>query len=277
MIHRSLTRIFFISFLALAGCSSLLYYPTDFIYVDPKKISAEPEEHEFALDDGIKIQGWYFRAKEKPAKAVVLFFHGNGQNRSSHYLSLFWLVEKGYDLAVFDYPGYGISDGKPTPKNTVEMGKKALQYIRDLDPQLPLVVYGQSLGGVVAIRSVIEMKGKVEPHLLVVDSSFLSYRKAAQKVMAKSIWTWPLQPISFLIFSDEWAAKDRIQDLTNTPLVVIHSRQDELVPFELGEEIYRSAQTKKQFWIKERGSHISTFSGADGEYYKEKLMTALPK
>ena len=86
-----------------SGCSNLLYYPTRDLYVDVKELKPAPEEHQFVLKNGLDVHGWYFHSPIPP-KAVVLFFHGNAQNRSSHFTSLFWLVEKGYDLAVFTSP-----------------------------------------------------------------------------------------------------------------------------------------------------------------------------
>ena len=103
----SLHLILMLLLVATSGCTSLLYFPTDYMYLDPAKINASPQEHELTLSSGDKVYGWYFKAQQQPARGVVLLFHGNGQNRSAHYLSLYWLTEKGYDLAVFDYPGDG--------------------------------------------------------------------------------------------------------------------------------------------------------------------------
>ncbi len=263
-----------LTFLILTGCSNLLYYPTDILYMNPERLPASFEETEIALSDGTKIQGWYFKSK-KPPKAVVLLLHGNGQNRSSHYISLYWLIENGYDLAVFDYPGYGISDGQPTPENTVETGRVAIQYLHDRNPKLPLVVYGKSLGGAVAMRSVLEMRGKVKPHLLVVDSSFLSYRRAARRIMSKSVWTWALQPFSYVLIDDKWAVSDRVSELEGIPLIVIHSREDQIIPFELGQEVFEKAATPKEFWVKETGGHSETYVGDEGFKLRGRLLKTL--
>jgi uncharacterized protein len=271
-----LKLIFAAFFLSSFGCSGLLYYPTDVLYMNPEKLSASFEEHEISLADGTKIQGWYFHSTKIPPRAVVLFFHGNGQNRSSHYLSLYWLIENGYDLAIFDYPGYGISDGRPTPENTVEMGRMALQYVHDLKPEMPLVVYGKSLGGNVAMRAVLEMKGKVTPRLLIVDSSFLSYREAAKEIMSKSLLTWPLQPLASVLLDDEWAVADKVSSLQDIPLIVIHSREDEVIPFRLGQEVYDKAGSPKSFWVKESGSHSDTYAGNEGQKLRAQLLKTLP-
>jgi uncharacterized protein len=254
----------------------MLYYPTRDLYVDVNILKPQPEEKTFHLKSGLKIHGWYFHSPVPP-KAVVVFFHGNGQNRSIHFGSLFWLVEKGYDLAIFDYPGYGQTEGAPSPETTVEMGKEALRFVHAANPKLPLVVYGQSLGGAIATRSVWELRNEFLPALLVIDSSFLSYRKVGQKIMSKNVLTWLFQPFPWLVLSDTWAPEARIKDLAGTPILVIHSRQDDIVPFSLGEETFAKAAQPKLFWIKEKGSHIQTFSDPDGQPLKEKLLKLLPK
>lgn len=263
--------------LSLFGCSQLLYYPTDIMYVNPVRLKSKYENHEISLANGVRVQGWYFQSPIPQPKGVILFFHGNGQNRSAHYMSLFWIVKEGYDLAVFDYPGYGISDGIPTPQSTVEMGKAAIQYVHNMNPRLPLIVYGQSLGGNIAMRSVFEMKEKVKPQVLVVESSFLSYRAAARGILASSIWTWPLQPLAYLLLSDEWAIHDHVSELDEIPMIVIHSKQDKVISFSLGEEVYNKSRSKKEFLIRENGGHNETFVGKDGPTNKIQFLSILDR
>ncbi len=255
----------------LCGCSSLLYYPSRGLYVNPSKLTPPPEEHQFLLED-LQIHGWIFRARTQPAKAMVLFFHGNAQNRSAHFLSLFWLVEAGYDLAIFDYPGYGQTGGQPSPKSTVQMARAAMKYVQQQNKSNRWIVYGHSLGGAIAMRAVWEERESLRPNLLVVDSSFLSYRTAARRLVAKSPWTWVLQPVAWLLMNDTWAPGQRIGDLNGIPLVVTHPRNDEIIPFDLGEDIFSTASEPKQFWPKENMSHNNLFSGPDGEVLKQKLL-----
>ncbi len=261
----------------LTGCAGLLYYPTRTLYVDPQKLNPAPELVKFELNKNIEIHGWRFKTIKPPARAVILFFHGNGGNRSGHFTTLYWIIKHGYDLVIFDYPGYGQTRGDPTPESTVQMGKAALRYVHAQYPSLPLVVYGQSLGGAVAMRSVWEMRQEIPTQLLIVDSSFLSYKRAARRVMAKSWLTWALQPLAYILFSDRWAPGKKVAELSGIPLIVIHSRTDEIIPFDLGEEIYNTAREPKEFWIKERGTHNEPFAGEDGPALQARLLQALEK
>jgi uncharacterized protein len=251
------SRIFsYLAFLGLAllisSCSTLLYYPTDYMYVEEDSMNPKPTEWAFKSRDGQDLFGWYFESA-KPAKGVIILFHGNGENRSSHFASLYWAVDEGYDLFVFDYPGYGKSYGQPTPQSTVDAGVGALTILKEKKPKLPIIVYGHSLGGAVAMRAVYEARGVVQPKLLVVSSSFLSYRKAVQKVLAHHWGTWLLQPVA-LGFNDKWSPKKIIKDI-GVPLLVIHSKDDEVIPFHLGEQIYREATEPKEFWPIRKATH----------------------
>ena len=125
------------------------------------------------------------------------------------------------------------------------------------------------------MRSVWEIREEFRPDLLVLDSTFLSYRKVARQIMAKSWWTWIFQPATWLVLSDDWAPGDRLSDLKGVPVIVIHSRTDEIVPFELGEEVFKSAAEPKNFWVKEYGIHIATYEGELGETFKKKLLGQL--
>lgn len=262
-----------LSILGFAGCSSLLYYPTRIVYVDPATIEVTPED--CAIDaDGIKIKAWYFHPQANPP-AVIVLFHGNAENRSSHFTGLYWLVKEGYDLFVFDYPGYADSTGRPSPASTLAAGKAALRYVHSRWPRTPLIVYGQSLGGAVALRSVLELKGEIAPALVVADSTFLSYKSAARSVASHMWLTWPLQPLTYLLFSDKYAPGDLVKGMSPTPLLVIHSRQDEVIPFQLGEEVYEKAAEPKEFWPMETGPHISTFRLPQGEEFRHRFLGKL--
>lgn len=262
-------------FLTNLGCSNLLYYPTRSIYVDMNKLKPLPEEVSFELEKGQSIHGWYFQSQNNLPRSVVVFFHGNGQNRSAHFYSLYWLLKEGHDLAIFDYPGYGQTQGNPSPQNTVKTAMGAINYVRRLKPGLPLIVYGHSLGGAIAMRAVWELRSDFLPKILVVDSSFLSYQNTARAIMSKSPWTWALQPFSAFLFSDEWAPAQRVSEMAGTKIIVIHSKKDEIIPFAMGKEIFEAASFPKEFWQKEAGGHNESFSDSEGAALKVRLLKSL--
>lgn len=256
------------------GCSSLLYYPDDVMYVELETMEFQPEEVVFKIESGPEVHSWYFTSKQ-PAKALIVFFHGNGANRTGHIAGLYWLLRSGYDILALDYPGYADSEGKPTPKNTVETGHAALRYAVKRRPGLPLIVYGQSLGGAVAMRTVIDLKKEITPALVVADSTFASYQRAGKKVLSKSWVTWLMQPLANLVLSDEYAPGDAIAEISPVPLLVIHSKEDRVIPYVLGEEVFAKARSPKEFWRLEAGPHIATFALPGGVKNRTRFIEKL--
>lgn len=265
----------------LTGCSSLLYYPTHVIHFPPEKLGLAPEEVWFPSEDGTRIHGWYFssQAGKDPSVAprgLIVFFHGNAENLSSHYASLIWVLEKGYDFLIFDYRGYGRSEGSPSPRGTVMDGAAALGWahyrLKDRGwKSTPLVVFAQSLGGAVGMRSVIESKGRVPVRMVIVDSTFPSYREAGRKLLARSPITWLLQPLACVLLSDKFAPGERISEIAPIPLIVIHGDQDRSVDYSLGQEVYQLAAEPKEFWPVPGGRHIEALWLKGGEYRKRIL------
>lgn len=259
------------------GCSSLLYYPTRHEHLNPARLGLYPDRVWFPSEDGYRLHGWYFRNKAKAApKAVIVFFHGNAQNISTHFGTLLWLLDSPYDYFIFDYRGYGRSEGTPSPKGTVLDGKAAIRWVRHRNRMegidgTPIVVFGQSLGGAIAMRSVIDLKGEIPLRLVVADSTFLSYRSVARGILASHWLTWPLQPLAWLLLSDKYAPGDEVAEISPVPLLVIHGRQDQVVGYEQGEEVFAEAREPKEFWTIPDGRHTDAFWKKDPLYRTEFL------
>ncbi len=264
--------IFAILLVCLSSCSSLLYYPTRSLHFDPARLELKPEEVYFPSKNGNKLFGWYF-SQPKP-KGLIILFHGNAENLSSHYLSVVWLLKHGYNLFVFSYQGYGRSEGSPNPRNTVEDGIAALEWAKQKN--LPVAVIAQSLGGAIAMRSLVEMPDRTFVKYFVVDSSFLSYRAMARRVMSRSLLTWPLQWLGWLVMSDTWAPQDRVSEISPIPMLVIHGENDPVVEFEMGEEIFAHSKEPKEFWKIPRGGHTDIFT-IQPESYKKDFLQRLEK
>jgi uncharacterized protein len=273
-IHLVLCRALFI-ILFFAGCSNMLYYPDQTLYTDPAtSFDKPPEDVIIKTAAGDSNHAWYFSGLYKKPKAIIVFCHGNGQNRSAHIVGLYWLVREGYDLLAIDYPGYADSDGNPDPENTVEAAKDAIRWAVKKEPNLPLIVYGQSLGGAISMRAVIDLKGEIKPALVVADSTFLSYERVARGILSEHWITWLIQPLPYMVLSDKYAPGDDIAKI-GTRLLVIHSKQDQAIPFRFGEEIYAKAAEPKEFWPLEKGGHISTFILPGGAEMRTKFLAKL--
>lgn len=233
----------------------------------------KPEDVTFESTDAkgqkAQLHGWYFKSILKPestANCTILFFHGNAQNISTHFFSLYSAPSQGYDYFIFDYRGYGSSEGTPSPEGTVADGRAALQWLHDRDPKKKIVVLGQSLGGAIGLKSVQEMNGKVPIELFVADSTFTSYKSAARQVLAKGWVTWLLQPLGWLLMGDKFAPNRDMHKLSPIPLVVIHGDADQVIDFSLGEKLYDQAPGPKEFWRVPGGRHTDFMWAAKGEF-----------
>lgn len=256
--------------LGLGGCSSLLYYPSGASFTNPLKLQHKPESVFFRSEDGTRLHGWYFRSPTRPAKATLLFFHGNAQNLSAHFYSLYWALDKGFDFFIFDYRGYGISEGEPTPEGTVRDGRAALAWINEhKDPASKLIIFGQSLGGIIALKVACESPTAFDK--IVVDSTFHSYRSIGRKVLTRSWITWPFQWLGWLLMSDSESPKDCIEKISPKPILIVHGTNDRVVEYEFGEKVFQLAEEPKEFWRVEEGGHTD-FLFRNGFEYQERFV-----
>jgi len=260
---------------AFTGCSSLLYHGTHKKYFDPEKHGLHQEDVTFASLDGTKIHAWYFKSKkaEKP-RAQFVFFHGNGENLTSHFATLAWILPFGYDYLIFDYRGYGKSEGTPTPQGTVEDGEAAIRYLYHRNPKIPLIVFAQSLGGAVAIRSIVELHGQIPIKWVVLDSTFVSYEAEGRSLLSKSWVTWLFQPLADVLLSDSWAPGDQIAQISPIPILVMHGDRDRTVDYNLGLDLFKRAREPKEFWRIKDGVHTDAF-WRHGGIYRVKFLKKL--
>ena len=268
---RVFIRLFLLTILGvflLSSCSSVFYYPNKGrLYYDPKAMGYAPEDIYFTDAVQRKLHGWWFSAKESPAKATIIFFHGNAENLTSHFLHLAWITAEGYNLFIFDYPGYGLSEGEPTPKSCLESGHAALDWVVKNKSREggPIIIYGQSMGGIVALRTAIDKKSEVNLKLVVVDSTFASFQRIARVKLSHNWFTWPMQPLSYALLSDQWAPAN-LRAISPTPVLVIHGEKDVVVEPELGEKVFEQLAEPKTFWRISDGTHADVFWRHDRKY-----------
>lgn len=261
----------------VGGCSSLLYYPTQGQHFNPARIPLKYEDVYVTNKFGQKIHAWYFRSVG-PNKGTFLFFHGNGENLTSHFIAFYWLPAMGYSYLIFDYPGYDKSEGQPTPENTVETGKDVLRWLNQNKGDGPLYIYGQSLGGNIALRVALDMKNEVPFKAVIVDGTFASYQNIGRAVLAKQWFTWPLQFLPYLVLSDKYAP-NKLNELPPIPLLVIHGELDPVIPVEEGKKLFAKASEPKQLWLLPEGHHGDSFFTEKGAYRKKLIeyIESLPK
>jgi fermentation-respiration switch protein FrsA (DUF1100 family) len=122
------------------------------------------------------------------------------------------------------------------------------------------IVYGQSLGGAVVLPAFFNFKQASSTDLLVLDSTFLSYKTVARRALASHWLTWLFSPLGSLLVSDDYAPEPYVSKL-QTKLLVIHDRRDPVVPFANGVDLFREAPEPKEFWEVDNGTHVGIFDG----------------
>lgn len=252
----------YVFLLLLMSCSNLFYQPVKPHYVDPKQFKMTYEDVFFKSQDGTELHAWFFPAKNGKPKGTIVQFHGNAQNISTHFFSLYWLVEQGYNLFTFDYRGYGKSKGELSQKGVYEDALSALNKAREIHQEKGkglFVVYGQSLGGVISLRALADYQNQSEVSLIVQDSTFDSYKDIAVDRLQTKWILYPFSPLGYVLVSDEYAS-DEVFDKIKSPTLVIVGQKDDVVPQKFGKRIYEGIHPRQKWlWKIKNGGHIDVF------------------
>jgi hypothetical protein len=232
--------------------SRLIYFPQSAIAMTPDQIKLPYEEISFEASDGVKLSGWFIPAEN--SRGVILFCHGNAGNISHRLESILIFNRLSLDVFIFDYRGYGQSEGKPSEQGTYLDAEAAWDYLvenRETDPT-KIIVFGRSLGGAVASWLA---KAQI-PGALIVESAFTSIPDVGAEA-------YPFLPVR-LMSSFDYSTVDHIHDVT-CPVLIVHSRDDELISFNHGLKVFEAATEPKDL-LEISGSHNDGFLASAGKY-----------
>ena len=224
---------------------SMIFFPSAGLVMTPEDWGLAYDDVTFSAADGVSLHGGY--VPREGARNVVLFLHGNAGNISHRGESVRIFHDLGLDVFIFDYRGYGRSVGRPSEAGLYEDARAAWRHLteeRGIDGR-NVVIFGRSLGGAVAAR----LASEVDPGAVIIESGFTSARDVARAVFPV------VSRLSVVRF--EFAAAEALAQVT-APVLVLHSRDDEIMPFELGERLYLAAREPKAF-VELRGDHNAGF------------------
>ena len=259
--------------LSCQGCvGRMFYYPDRTVYDTPSRHGLPYEEVTFRSPDGTKLSGWFVPAVGAP-KGTVIHFHGNAQNMTAHFAYVSWLPAEGFNLFVFDYRGYGRSEGRPERRGLYEDSVAAISYLqsrRDVDRDRVLV-FGQSLGGANAIAAV-GGSGFSGIRGVAIESAFSSYREIIRDKLGQmpllSLLKWPL---SYILIGDSYSPDAVAGRIAPVPLLLIYGTDDPVVPYRHGKELYDRAGEPKELWTIDGGGHTEAFT-EPGSPHRRRLV-----
>lgn len=220
---------------------SIIFQPQPTFYRDDHSII------KLVTENGEKISAKYFL--NPTAEYTILFSHGNAEDIGTATPFLKELQNAGFSVFAYDYRGYGTSEGKPSEENSYQDVEAAYNYLTQelkISPE-KIIVHGRSLGGAVSV----DLASRKDCGGLIVESSFVS----AFRVMTK-----------YKIFPfDKFQSLNKIKQV-KCPVLFIHGKQDNIVPFWHGEMLFASANEPKfSFWIDE-ANHNNVFAKSKDKY-----------
>ncbi|MDH4186630.1 MAG: lysophospholipase [Nitrospira sp.] len=233
-----------------------VFYPEPWKDQDWKAISGLPlEDIWFTAADGTKLFGWY--AENKAISGIILWCHGNAGNITNRLENLARLYRLGLSVFLFDYRGYGRSQGQPSEEGLYQDAIGAYDYltrIRMIRPER-IILFGRSLGGAVAG----ELAAQKPAAGLILESSFPSIEAVAR-------FHYGGLPVHWLLGAD-FALINRLPQLS-LPKLVIHGDRDEIIPLALGRQVFEAAKPPKSFYLIEGAGHNNTYQSGGTAYFR---------
>ena len=233
-----------------------IYFPVREMESDPSDLGLPFDEVYFVTQDGVRLFGWFVPGDKD---LVWLWFHGNAGNISHRLENLALLHhELGVSIFLFDYRGYGRSEGRSSEKGTYLDAEAALAYLYsrgDINKDR-IIYFGRSLGAAVAV----EMATRQAPTALILESPFPSVSYMARRL-------YPFLPV-WPLLRTKYDSLSKIAEV-QAPLLVLHGDSDDIVPVEAGKKLFEAAREPKDFYIISGAGHNDTYLVGGQDYFDE--------
>lgn len=243
----------------------LVYFPSKYPHGNwhPELWGLRAEDCYFKTSDGLRLHGWF--VSNANASSTLLWCHGNAGNISDRLDNLARLAELPISVFIFDYRGYGRSEGQPDERGVYLDAVAAYDYLisrQDVEPD-NIILFGRSLGGAVAVDLATQRPAAG----LILESTFTS-----AKDMAKS--SFGFLPVHLLI-KTKFDSAEKIGQL-RLPVLFFHGTEDRTVPIRLGKQLFAAAKEPKEFYEIQGADHNNTFV-VGGQPYFDKLAEFMGK
>ena len=254
---------------------ALMIFENQFIYF-PEKYPKGPYDQARSIPglrecwittpDGIKIHAWF--APAESARATLVISHGNAGNISHRYLLLRSLQKHRYHVLMYDYRGYGRSEGTPSEDGIYIDGRAAFDYVLTLPgvDSAQTFLWGTSLGGAVAVDVAIHRPVAG----VILESTFTSAKDVARVF-------YPFLPVQYFL-QTKLNSIDKIRTL-HVPVLVVHGSHDTIIPVGFGRQLFQAANEPKEFYEISGADHDDTFFVGGEEYFDRIdrfVVSALP-
>lgn len=233
----------------------MIYYPDmpgRAVDITPEAVGLDYEDIKLSTKDGETLHGWF--VPHPSAQATLLFCHGNAGNISHRLDSIQLFHGLGLNVLIFDYRGYGLSSGTTTEQGTYRDVDAAWNHLveeRGIPPE-SIILFGRSLGAAV----IADLAARTRPGAVILESAFSSVPDMAARI-------YPWLPVRWLA-SYRYDNADKIRKI-QAPVLVIHSRGDDIIPFEQGERLFSLANEPRQM-LELEGGHNDGFHVSRDRY-----------
>ena len=215
---------------------------------EPNDLMVVPAEHTFE-SDGLKLHAWLFRAQDASAP-VMIWYHGNAGNLTDRTPMCEELAKRGISVFVFDYRGFGRSEGRVSESGSFLDSLAAYDFVKQQSTQ-PIALYGESIGGPYAAYVAKERK---PVRAVVIENSFPSLMDLGN-ALYKLGWTAP-----FAMRTTAWLNE------AGAPVLVMHGTGDEVIPYALGKKLYDGLRLPKELMTSSAG-HSQIPAAEPARYY----------
>ena len=227
---------------------NLLYHPSENNYQNDK-IQFKYDEIFINVDEEIQLKSWIIKKDFKKLKTLVIF-HGNAGHLSNRIYKLNELYKLDINVLLISWRGFSGNKGSPTENNLYSDAKASINWLNEQGVNNgQIILYGESLGSGVAV----ELGKENNFNSIILESPFTSIENSAKIY-------YPYLPVRLLL-KDRYDSISKIK-MIKTPILIMHGKKDDVVPFSMGKELFEKANNPKQSYFTNEDDHMMEFNSS---------------